>query len=178
MYFGGASALSWLCGSARLPVPNTALSRRKLFSILPHQVCVTERVRDDGGYSYARVSRGAAPLLPHDQALAPTAVPAQLPLVHLDASPDTTGPAEPARRNPAFLFSLENPGGEGKMQHAPKIKQVFEVPEAEGGLGAKRCDVTYCMFERGVKKPTHLWTNSKARPAPSARRRPATSPCA
>ena len=80
------------------------------------------------------------------------------------------------RRNPAFLFSLENPGGEGKMQHAPKIKQVFEVPEAEGGLGAVRCDVTYCMFERGVKKPTHLWTNSKARPALPTRRRPAPSP--
>ena len=80
------------------------------------------------------------------------------------------------RRNPAFLFSLENPGGEGKMQHAPKIKQVFEVAKAEGGLGAVRCDVTYCMFERGVKKPTHLWTNSKVRPAPFARRRPFTSP--
>jgi hypothetical protein len=40
------------------------------------------------------------------------------------------------------------------------------VAEAEGGLGAVRCDVTYCMFERGVKKPTHLWTNSKARLAP------------
>ena len=68
------------------------------------------------------------------------------------------------RRNPAFLFSLENPGGAGgKMQHAPKVKEVIEVTEVEGGLGAVRCDVTYCMFERGVKKPTHLWTNSKAR---------------
>ena len=69
------------------------------------------------------------------------------------------------RRNPAFLFSLENPGGDGggKMQHAPKVKEVIEVAAAEGGLGAVRCDVTYCMFERGVKKPTHLWTNSKAR---------------
>ena len=39
------------------------------------------------------------------------------------------------------------------------------MAEVEGGLGAVRCDVTYCMFERGVKKPTHLWTNSKARRA-------------
>ena len=71
------------------------------------------------------------------------------------------------RRNPAFLFSLENPGGAGgKMQHASKVKWHIEVAEAEGGLGAVRCDVTYCMFERGVKKPTHLWTNSKARLAP------------
>jgi hypothetical protein len=70
------------------------------------------------------------------------------------------------RRNPAFLFSLENPGGAGgKMQHAPMIKEAIEVAEAEGGLGAVRCDVTYCMFERGVMKPTHLWTNSKARHA-------------
>jgi len=69
------------------------------------------------------------------------------------------------RRNPAFLFSLENPGGDGggKMQHAPKIKEIIEVAEVEGGLGAVRCEVTYCMFERGVKKPTHIWTNSKAR---------------
>ena len=69
------------------------------------------------------------------------------------------------RRNPAFLFSLENPGGDGggKMQHAPKVKEIIEVAEVEGGLGAVRCDVTYCMFERGVKKPTHIWTNSKAR---------------
>ena len=63
------------------------------------------------------------------------------------------------RRNPAFLFSLENPGGAGgRMQHVPMVKE-----DIEGGLGAVRCDVTYCMFERGVKKPTHLWTNSKAR---------------
>ena len=87
------------------------------------------------------------------------------------------------RRNPAFLFSLENPGdvqgGGGKMQHVPMVKAI-EVAEAESeavrrarlrvglgahGLGAVRCDVTYCMFERGVKKPTHLWTNSKARRA-------------
>tara|TARA_B100000795_G_scaffold117760_1_gene87604 strand:+ start:289 stop:942 length:654 start_codon:yes stop_codon:yes gene_type:complete len=68
------------------------------------------------------------------------------------------------RRNPGFLFSLDNPGGEGgKMQHAPKIKEIIEVPEAENGLGAVRCDVTFCMFESGVKEPTHLWTNSKAR---------------
>ena len=40
------------------------------------------------------------------------------------------------------------------------------MAKAEDGLGAVRCDVTYCMFERGVKKPTHLWTNSKARLAP------------
>ena len=66
------------------------------------------------------------------------------------------------RRNPAFLFSLENPGGAGgRMQHVPMVKE-----DIEGDLGAVRCDVTYCMFERGVKKPTHLWTNSKARTAP------------
>ena len=68
------------------------------------------------------------------------------------------------RRNPAFLFSLENPGGDGgKMQHVPKVKEVIEVAEEKGGLNAVRCDVTYCMFERGVKKATHLWTNCKAR---------------
>ena len=52
---------------------------------------------------------------------------------------------------------------------APRIfpgEHSAEVAAAEGGLGAVRCDVTYCMFERGVKKPTHLWTNSKARTAP------------
>ena len=86
------------------------------------------------------------------------------------------------RRNPAFLFSLENPGGDGggKMQHAPKVKEVIEVAAAEGGLGAVRCDVTYCMFERGVKKPTHLWTNSKARLTLcclNPRRAPYVNPC-
>ena len=67
-------------------------------------------------------------------------------------------------RNPAFLFTLENPLG--YMQKHPLIKARLEMPRRAGGLGAVCCCIDYCCFAEKRGKPTFqkrtmIWTNSR-----------------
>ena len=63
-----------------------------------------------------------------------------------------------------FLFTLENPFG-GRMKGHPEIAKL-ERSREQGGLGAKRIVLDFCMFGctvshlRPFKKRTIFWTNS------------------
>jgi hypothetical protein len=68
-------------------------------------------------------------------------------------------------RNPFFLYTMENPVGD--MQKHPQITSRLELPRKDGGLGASRCCVNYCLFGHNrsgsvFHKPTVFWTNCKA----------------
>ena len=66
-------------------------------------------------------------------------------------------------RNPNLKFTVENPwNAKGGMHTQEKVTAILERPQAEGGLGATRCFVTYCMFGADVMKPTVIWTNCSA----------------
>lgn len=66
--------------------------------------------------------------------------------------------------NPSHLFTLENPRGD--MHKHPLVVGRLELPRKDGGLGAVRCLINYCMFadarEDAYLKPTHFWTNCEA----------------
>ena len=60
------------------------------------------------------------------------------------------------RANPKTLFLVENPIGH--------MQRVEFARRMETELGLTRLRVTFCMFTVGrerVRKPTHLWTNSR-----------------
>ena len=64
-------------------------------------------------------------------------------------------------RNPNLIFTIENPYNEaGGVHKQPAVINLLEKPRVEGGLGATRCLLSYCLFGEGYKKPTLLWTNS------------------
>ena len=69
-------------------------------------------------------------------------------------------------RNPAFLFTLENPVGD--MQKHPLVANRLELSRKDGGLGAVRCRLNYCLFSDASSiggvfhKPTIFWTNCQA----------------
>ena len=64
-------------------------------------------------------------------------------------------------RNPKLLYTIENPWVDCGIHKQEIASGVIEKPQSDGGLGAKQCIVTYCMFEPGPKKPTLIWTNSE-----------------
>ena len=68
------------------------------------------------------------------------------------------------KRNPHFLFTIENPWT-GRMKHHMAVNGRLEVSRKNGGLGATRCVLDYCRFwdgkgERPFHKRTIFWTNS------------------